>query len=106
MNVNTLTLAELWEVIDSFGPQNKIVVGDATVRITNQYHDNTYLIRTEQDLALQDRIQELDSSIYRRKHNLVFCYNEGRREHFFINPEDLKNHIINYEEWLAQKHIR
>ena len=102
MDVYKLTKVELWNLIDSFGPKNNIVVGSDTVNITNQYHSKTYPIRTEQDLFQLDRIVELVSSIsiYRRKYNLVFCYNEGQREHFFIDPVGLKNHITKLEKFL------
>jgi len=103
MDVHKLTKTELWDLIDSFGPQNKVVVGSDTVNITNQYHNVTYPIRNEQDLFQLDRIVELDSSIYRRKYNLVFCYNEGQREHFFIDPVGLKNHLTKLEKLLYKK---
>ena len=100
MNVSTLTKSQLWDLIDSFGPQNKIVVSDTTVRITNQYHDKTYPIRTEQDLGPWDRIVDITGDIYLRRYNLFFCYNERKREHFFIDPEGLKNHNSKLQELL------
>jgi len=103
MEVHKLTKAELWDLIDSFGPKTDIVGGSDTVNITNQYHDVTYPVRTEQDLDPWDRIVELDSDLYRRKYNLVFCYNERRREHFFIDPVGLKNHLAKLEELSRQR---
>ena len=100
IDVNTLTKAELWDLIDSFGPQNKVVVQGDTVNITNQYHDKTYSIRTEQDLDPWDRIVDIEYGRYQRRHNLVFCYNERRREHFFIDPAGLKNHNSKLQELL------
>ena len=95
MNVNTLSKAELWDLIDRFGVQNKIVVSDTTVRFTNQYHDKTYPIRTEQDLGPWDRIVDITGDIYLRRYNLFFCYNEGKREHFFIDR-------ASYHAWKIQ----
>ena len=98
IDANTLTKAELWDLIDRFGPQNKVVVESDTVNITNQYHDVTYPIRTEQDLDPWDRIVDIEYGRYQRQHNLVFCYNERRREHFFIDPAGLKNHNSKLQE--------
>ena len=98
MDVKTLTRAELWDLIDSFGPQNKIVVQGSIVSIKNQYHNVTYPIRTEQDLDPWDRIVDIDVYPFRRKYNLLFCYNERRREHFFIDPAGLKNHNSKLQE--------
>ena len=100
MDVNALTKAELWDLIDSFGPQFKIVVQGDTVNITNQYHNVTYPIRKEQDLDPWDYIVDIEYGRYQRRYNLVKCYNERRREHFFIDPVGLKNHNSKLQELL------
>ncbi len=102
-DVYQLSKAELWKLIDSFGRENTaVVVTDNTVRITNEYNDVEYPIRTSYYLDEWDRIVELDSDWYRRNHNLVFCYNEGRREHFFIDPVGLAHHVANYKKLMAE----
>jgi hypothetical protein len=100
MDVHKLIKAELWDLIDSFGTQNKVVVQGDTVNITNQYHNVTYPIRTEQDLDPWDRIVDIEYGRYQRRYDLVFCYNERRREHFFIDPAGLKNHKSKLEKLL------
>jgi hypothetical protein len=104
MDVHLLSKAELWKLIDSFGRENTAVaVTDSAVRITNEYHDVEYPIRTSYYLDEWDRIVELDSDWYRRNHNLVFCYNETRREHFFIDPVGLAHRVANYEKLSAER---
>ncbi len=102
-DVYQLSKAELWKLIDRFGRENTaVVVTDNTVRITNEYHDVKYPIRTSYYLDEWDRIVERDSDWYRRNHNLVFCYNTERREHFFIDLVDLAHHVANYEKLIAE----
>ena len=104
IDVHKLSKAELWKLIDRFGRENTAVaVTDHTVRITTEYHDVEYPIRTSYYLDEWDRIVELDSDWYRRNHNLVLCYNEGRREHFFIAPVGLAHHVANYEKLSAER---
>jgi hypothetical protein len=103
-DVYQLSKAELWKLIDSFGRENTaVVVTDNTVRITNEYHDVEYPIRTCYYLDEWDRIVELDSDWYRRNHNLVLCYHEGQREHFFIDLVGLAHHVVNYEKLMAER---
>jgi hypothetical protein len=103
-DVYQLSKAELWKLIDSFGRENTAVaVTDSAVRITNEYRDVKYSIRTSYYLDEWDRIVELDSDWYRRNHNLVFCYNAERREHFFIDPVGLAHHVANYEKLSAER---
>ena len=103
-DVYKLSKAELWKLIDSFGCENTTVaVTDATVRITTRYQDTEYPIRTSYYLDEWNRIVELDSDWYRRNHNLVFCYNESQREHFFIDPVGLAHHVANYEKLSAER---
>jgi hypothetical protein len=102
-DVYQLSKTELWKLIDSFGRENTaVVVTDSAVRITYEYHDVEYPIRTSHHLDEWDRIVELDSDWYRRNHNLVFCYNTERREHFFIDPVGLAHHIANYKKLMAE----
>jgi hypothetical protein len=102
-DVYQLSKEELWKLIDSFGRENTaVVVTDSAVRITNEYHDVEYPIRTSYYLDEWDRTVELDSDWYRRNHNLVLCYNEGRREHFFIDPVGLAHHVANYKELMTE----
>jgi hypothetical protein len=102
-DVHKLSKAELWKLIDSIGRENTaVVVTDSAVRITNEYHDVEYPIRTSYYLDEWDRIVELDSDWYQRNHNLVFCYNETRREHFFIDTMGLAHHVANYEKLMAE----
>jgi len=104
IDVHKLSKAELWKLIDSIGHENTTVaVTDATVRITTQYQDTEYPIRTSYYLDEWDRIVELDSDWYCRNHNLVFCYNESQREHFFIDPVGLAHHVANYEKLSAER---
>ena len=103
VDVYQLSKDELWKLIDSFGHKDTVVVvTDSAVRITNEYHDVEYPIRTSYYLDEWDRIVELDSDWYRRNHNLVLCYNEGQREHFFIDPVGLANHVANYKKLIAE----
>ena len=102
-DVYQLSKAELWKLIDSIGRENTtVVVADSTVKITNKYHDNTFPIRTSYYLDEWDRIIDIESGWYRRNHNLVLCYNEGKREHFFIDPVGLAHHVANYEKLMAE----
>ena len=106
VDVYQLSKAEQWKLIDSFGRENTTVaVTDNTVRITTQYQDTEYPIRTSYYLDEWDRIINIECGWYRRNHNLVFCYNEGKREHFFIDPVGLENHLTKYAE-LMQALIR
>ena len=103
VDVYQLSKAQLWKLIDIFGRENTAVaVTDSAVRITNEYHNVEYPIRTSYYLDEWDRIVELDSDWYRRNHNLVLCYNEGQREHFFIDPVGLAHHVANYKKLIAE----
>jgi hypothetical protein len=103
-DVHQLSKAELWKLIDSFGRENTTVtVTDNTVRIITQYQDTEYPIRTSYHLDQWDRIINIECGWYRRNHNLVFCYNESQREHFFIDPVGLAHHIANYEKLIAER---
>jgi hypothetical protein len=102
-DVHKLSKAELWKLIDSFGRDNTTVaVTNHAVRITNEYHDVEYPIRTSYYLDEWDRIINIECGWYRRNHTLVFCYNEGQREHFFIDPVGLAHHVANYEKLMAE----
>ena len=103
VDVYQLSKDELWKLIDSFGHKDTVVVvTDSAVRITNEYHDVEYPIRTSYYLDEWDRIVEMECGWYRRNHNLMFCYNEGQREHFFIDPVGLANHVANYKKLIAE----
>jgi hypothetical protein len=103
VDVYQLSKAELWKLIDSFGHENTaVVVTDSAVRITNEYHDVEYPIRTSYNLDAWDRIVEMECGWYRRNHNLMFCYNEGQCEHFFIDPVGLAHHVANYKKLIAE----
>jgi len=103
-DVYKLSKAQLWKLIDSFGRENTAVaVTDSAVRITNEYHDVEYPIRTSYYLDEWDRIINIECGWYRRNHNLVLCYNETRREHFFIDPVGLAHHVANYEKLSAER---
>jgi hypothetical protein len=103
MDVYKLSKAELWKLIDRFGRENTaVVVTDSTVRITNEYHDVEYPIRTSYYLDEWDRIINIECGWYRRNHYLVLCYNEGRREHFFIDPVGLAHHVANYKKLMTE----
>ena len=103
VDVYQLSKAELWKLIDRFGRENTaVVVTDSAVRITNQYQDTEYPIRTSYDLDAWDRIVEMECGWYHRNHNLVLCYNDGQREHFFIDPVGLANHVANYKKLIAE----
>jgi hypothetical protein len=70
-------------------PASAKIIDDYFVTFTDPLPVDTQSIYNNWLMYWVDRIVELDSDWYRRNHNLVFCYNETRREHFFIDPVGL-----------------
>jgi len=102
MDVHKFSMSPVWDLIDKFITYT-VEVGIDTVTIKNKYKVSVYPIRTEQEIDIWDRIIDIGNDYIVRKHGLVKCYNETKREHFFMQVDWVDNHLKKWEGLVNNK---